>query len=48
MGRNEAYAMCRWTLPNGSRLACTDAHQKQCMHIWMYKIALFIDLQSSR
>ena len=21
-----AYAMCRWTLPNGSRFACTAAH----------------------
>ena len=26
MGPHEAYAMCRWTLPNGSRSACTAAH----------------------
>ena len=26
MGPNEAYAMCRSTLPNGSRFACTAAH----------------------
>ena len=25
MGPNEAYAMCRWTLLNGSRFACTAA-----------------------
>ena len=25
MGQNEAYAMCRWTLPNGSRSASTAA-----------------------
>ena len=26
MGPNEAYTMCRWTLPNGSKSACTAAN----------------------
>ena len=29
MGPNEAYATCRWTLPNGSRFPCTAAQYKK-------------------